>query len=492
MMTDQARQSGAEATTGRRPPNGRARERVETFDVVIVGAGAAGMMAAVEAHDRGAEVVVLQKLPEPGGKSFLAIGSITAAGTSMQAAHGIVDSPEAFLADVVARVDLDALPPQARMKLRTVVARSGDAVERLLGLGVTFSGPHPEWPGEAYRLHTITPDVRTLVSALAAQARRRGIRIRGDWPVDRLLTDDAGGVIGVAGSHGVALARRGVVLATGDFSAPPRLGGQSPVGSEWAIRPWATGDGQLMAQAVGAALSEFKAPIVPQWRTLDWPHIRISHDVFEAGAVVVDRSGAQVCDERKDPDVGPQLAAAGSGDTFLVFDQTVMDRIATAADDSAHARDGWATKGKIYIGTFPGVGYAYIKDMVGAGYARTNDTVEGLARPFAIDPAGLAAGLAKRGIDKPPFFCAGPFQVVTIIGPAGVNVDSDTRVLRPDGSPIAGLYAAGAVTGRASSGHGYGLGWAVVSGRIAGEAVARRAGAGTPSNRYVAAAPAVS
>src|SRR5690606_14564485 len=104
-------------------------------------------------------------------------------------------------------------------------------------------------------------------------------------------------------------------------------------------------------------------------------------------------------------------------------------------------------------------------------YAHVEDSVPALARRFGIDPDGLAAGLAARGVSKPPFFCAGPFHVVTIIGPAGIDVDADTRVLRPDGTSIPGLYAAGAVSGRASSGHGYGLGWAVVSGRIAGEAV---------------------
>ncbi len=69
-------------------------------DVIVIGAGASGLSAAIEAADAGARVIVLEKNPMPGGSSRLSVGSINAAGSSLQKRAGIVDTPDEHFADM--------------------------------------------------------------------------------------------------------------------------------------------------------------------------------------------------------------------------------------------------------------------------------------------------------------------------------------------------------------------------------------------------------
>src|SRR5690606_12792841 len=92
-------------------------ERVE-FDaempVVVVGAGACGLVAALAAHDAGAEVMILERDENPQGSTSLSAGLIPAAGSRLQAQAGIDDSPEVFAADIIAKTH-DRTPPDMAM-----------------------------------------------------------------------------------------------------------------------------------------------------------------------------------------------------------------------------------------------------------------------------------------------------------------------------------------------------------------------------------------
>ncbi len=438
----------------------------ETVDVVVVGGGNAGLMAALEAAGAGAEVLVLQKLPEAGGKSSLAIGSISAAGTSLQRARDIDDDHDRHWSDLLARIAAGGVEPLSMQRLELAVRHGAAAVERLVELGVRFTGPHPELPGERWRMHVIAPDARALVTALATAATAAGVEVRGDWTVDELVVSD-GCVVGVRGARGVVHARRAVVLASGDFSAPGRLADVVPEGSRFAFRPWASGDGQLMAGAAGAELTHVDRPLRVQLRTTGWPHIEPSAALFTAGAILVDRSGTRLVDERDQP-AAALAARHPDAEVFLVGGAGVLDRIPTAADDSAHARDAWLGGG-LYIATFPGVAYAYAADVVAAGYGVAADSLGEVASRLGLD----AAGLARHALAG-PFLGVGPFRVAAILGRAGIRTDDALRVLDAEGAPIPGLLAAGAAAGVTgfAYGHGYELAWAVVSGRIAGATAA--------------------
>jgi predicted oxidoreductase len=134
-----------------------------------------------------------------------------------------------------------------------------------------------------------------------------------------------------------------------------------------------------------------------------------------------------------------------------------------------------------YVSTAPGVAYAYLED-----YRRNRKdiyhragTIEALARSMGVPGEALARTLsdynsAVRGtrpaIVAPPFYALGPVRSYVVFTDGGLKVSERLEVLRADGSVIKGLYAAGA-TGQGGlllEGHGHHLGWAFISGRIAG------------------------
>lgn len=469
------------------------RGSVDTADVVVVGGGDAGLIASIEAADLGASVILLQKNAEVGGKSSWAIGSVTAGGTSLQAARGIQDSPEAHREDIMAwarKHGADSLPME---KLGLLIDNIPAAVERLLELGVTFSGPHPEEMHRCYRMHVFSPHPMAVVSLLGLRARERGVHIRCDSAAEELLTDGDGRVIGVRTRDRTVLARRAVVVASGDYSAP-RPNGEGLLGNEFAFRPWASGDGQFMAAEVGAGTEWMDLPLRLDLRMIDWPHLRPEPFLFEHGALLVTRSGKRVANEL---DLhGLEVASKVHEDLFVVLDAALAGRLATAADDSPHARDGWLLHDKLHLGTYPGVGYAYMQDVLDAAQAHHGSIPEVAAalnidgdaleeeiaafgsamRGETPDPFGRPAG--GRALDGGPYLVLGPGRYRCFNGQAAISCDLRMHALRPDGSPVPGLFVAGnaatrANVGYAVGGHGYGLGWALVSGRIAGTEAAQ-------------------
>src|SRR5512137_689424 len=94
-------------------------------DVLVIGAGACGLAAAIAAHDAGAGVAIVEKLDRPGGNSSLSTGSVPAAGTRFQREAGIVDSPEQFAADLMRTGG----PTDCPDLVRRLVATSAQTVE---------------------------------------------------------------------------------------------------------------------------------------------------------------------------------------------------------------------------------------------------------------------------------------------------------------------------------------------------------------------------
>jgi hypothetical protein len=477
-----------------------ADQSVDSADVVIGGGGDAGLMAAIEAAERGSSVLLLQKNAELGGKSSWAIGSITAGGTSLQAARGIEDTPELHRQDIVAwarRHGADSMPME---KLGLLIDNIPAAVEKLIQLGVSFSGPHPEEMHTRNRMHVFSPNPMAAVSLLGQRARERGVRIRCDSPVEELVTDSEGSVIGARSRDRVALARQAVILATGDYSADASVAGRpkAPPGHEYAFSPWSTGDGQFLAAAVGAETHGMDGPLRLDLRMLDWPYMRPEPFLWEHGAFAVTRSGRRFINEfelQLGAEAGLRVAQTVDEDLFVVLDAGIVAKLATAADDSPHARDGWFRLKKLHLGTFPGVGYAYMQDLLDAGQAQYGAIAE-VSAALRIDGEALQAemerfGAAMRGEALDPFgrpasgraaapgscLVLGPGRFRVFNGQASASCDLRMRAQRADGSAIGGLFVAGNVATRANvgytvGGHGYGLGWALVSGGIAGREAA--------------------
>lgn len=475
-------------------------------DVLVIGGGGAGLAAAITAAERGVQVILVEKQPKLGGSTAMSIGSISAAGTRWQKARGIADNPDDFLEDMgkFPGVDMATDAPDLRAVL---AAEAGPALDWLDRLGVAFVGPFPEPPHRVPRMHNVVLDSRMYAVVLEKAARRAGVDIRTGIDVTRLLTDAEGRVAGAqtlaANGPMTILAARGVVLAAGDFSGNAEMRRtylHAAAADSVPANPASTGIGQRLGLELGAALRgmgvstgpklRFRArtrrgilALMPLWpwlmkltaamvqvlpegvlrpfvKSLLVVHMQPSPKLFESGAILVNLDGRRVCDEKKSVlPIAHEREAAG----FVVFDQTIAEQYRKAPH---------------YISTAPGIGYAYLGDYERARpeLVHRGETVEALAASLGADAEALRRSIAEAGDRlRGPFVALGPAVSTVTVTEGGLSVDRRCAVLREDGTAIDRLYAAGgcAQSGMRLSGHGLHIGWAIVSGRLAGAAAAQ-------------------
>ena len=159
---------------------------METFDIVVVGGGGAGLAAAIEARAAGCSVLLLEKNPRLGGSTAWSIGSVTATGTPHQRRKGIVDTPADHWADMPGFAG--ELAPRDNAALRRILCDEIPATfQWLLDAGVRFMGPMPEPPHRQPRMHNVLPNSRAFPAALGRHCRRLGVDIRLGLRAERLL-----------------------------------------------------------------------------------------------------------------------------------------------------------------------------------------------------------------------------------------------------------------------------------------------------------------
>jgi succinate dehydrogenase/fumarate reductase flavoprotein subunit len=484
------------------------------FDIVVVGGGGAGLMAAYAAASRGASVVVLEKGAALGGTTALSVGTLTATATRLQRKAGLADNADAHFEDMAKFAG--PLVDRDNLKLRRLlVDNAAETIEILEQLGIVFIGPLPEPPHRQPRMHAIIPHSKGFIRQLEKAARRNNVAIRTGASAERLIAAD-GRVRGVemAGGERV-MARRAVILASGDFSAADHAYKSKymtgPLLDISGVNPLSTGDGQKMGEAVGGEVINgdlawgpeirFKPPPrpsiiskLPAWRGLGklislamkilpdavmrpfllgfvTTFLAPSHLLFDKGAILVNSSGDRFCDERDRPQdhIGRQQGKRA----WIIFAAEVADQFRSYPN---------------FISTAPGAGYADLTD-----YEKTRPdvvakaaSVKGLAEAIGVNPGALArtlralqqAGANNNGpgaMAMAPFYALGPVQSWIVFSEGGLKVDEKLRVLHRDGGPVHGLYAAGSVGqgGVLLEGHGHHLSWAFTSGRLAGENSAR-------------------
>jgi len=481
----------------------------ETFDVVVVGGGGAGLAAAAEAARLGRSVVLLEKNPEPGGSTSWSVGSITVTNSLHQKKAGIQDTPQEHFEDMEKHAG--RLAPRDNPVLRRIlVENTTDMLEWLMRLGVVFVGPMPEPPHRHDRMHNVVPNSRSFAYHLARHCRRLGVDMRLGTTAQRLVTE-GGRVVGVEANAGGAArgfqARGGVVLASGDYSASYDLKAEfaSPqLAAVDAVNVSATGDGHRMARELGAVVVNgdiIRGPIMrfipptrenflrrlPPWRPLAvsmaWCYERLpqwllrpflmsflttalgpSPEIYKEGAILVNRRGERFTDELGTPNL--DTAAQPERIAWIVFDREVAGKFSA-----------WPH----YVSTAPGVSYAYLADYRRnrADIYHEARTVDGLAASMGVPGEAFARAVSaynagargsRPALDAAPFYALGPVKSYVVFTDGGLKVDPGLRVLRGDGSVIPGLYAAGSAGqgGLLLEGHGHHLGWAFISGRIAG------------------------
>jgi len=477
--------------------------------VVVVGAGTAGIPAALTALELGAHVTLVEKTGRVGGMLWASGAVLSAAGSALQRARGIEDTPARHAREV-----WDAGRGRATPELLALATRhAGETLDWLQSLGVRFTADSPCVLGLAdqHELYAVArsylldaPEelgwrrgpvlAEVLAAALGQWRDSPRLDLRLGTAVAGLLTDQDGSVTGcrVAGEEGRSedVPADCVVLATGGYAASPELLRTLHGGYERLITQGlghATGDGLRLARAVGGtvvnhdlvipSLGALEDPDRPGFRLTDGA-LPLGRPPARAGDIWVNRAGRRfLAEDVTSPDARERAILDQSGGAMTaIFDEPMRrglepgvaawtrDRLGDPPDPRlVHSADTWEQ-----LAARAGLPADALTDTV----RRYNDAVAD-----ARDPLGRVA--MPRPLVEPPFHAV-PTVSSLVVTFAGVTVDPMLQVRRADGSPIDGLLAVGELLGGGQvQGDGFSSGMsvtpAITFGRLAG-----RSAAGSP------------
>ena len=439
--------------------------------VVVAGGGACGLVAALAAHDAGAEVVVIERDPLPRGSTSMSLGAMCAAGSRDQARLGIDDDAERFIADVMAKSRGTADP----IITRVVATESGAALDWLAAHHDIPVRLDPDWPPafghSAARMH-VTPgrSGADLMDRLIAACDRAEIPILTDACLTGLFVAD-GRIAGVRYERpngGVEdIGCGALVLATCGFGGNAAMIAEhipAMINARYFGWDGNRGDAIRLGVAAGAAVADMDAyqglGLLAHPQSID-VHPRLLIE----GGFQVNRAGRRFSDELADVSgQGARVIAQPEGFAWVIYD----GRIATSCGDLPQ--------------------YVALRDAGGVRFAAT---LEALATRVGIDPSALATTLATieprradpfgRVFTTPPL-CS-PFFAIRVTGAlfhtqGGLQIDAAARVIRRNGTVFPNLFAGGGaargISGTGASGYlpGAGLCCAVTLGRVAGRGAA--------------------
>ena len=489
-------------------------------DVVVIGAGGAGMTAAITAAAEGKSVVIVESQPMVGGNSVRATGGMNAGKTVYQdenefgesagvektlkaAAEKYADNetitalaktvseqwaayqanPTGYF-DSVELMELDTMIGGKGINdpalVETLCENSADAIDWLDENGITLHNVSSFGGASVKRIHRpVDAEGKTvsvgsyMIPLLEENCEKAGVQILLNTTANEILTDANGAAVGVkatgASGETITINAKAVVLTTGGFGAnldmvveyKPELKGFMTTNAAGA-----QGQGIEMATAIGAG-------------TVDMDQIQI-HPTVEAntaaliteglrgdGAVLINAEGKRFIDEVGTRDVvsAAEIAQTGSY-SWLVVDQAMVD--------ASSVIQGYIKKGYTVTGeTYEELGKAMGVDE--AAFAETMNTWNGYVEA-KNDPDFGRTSFANK-LDTAPYYAikvtAGVHHTM-----GGLKINTNTEVLKADGSVIPGLFAAGEVTGGVHGANRLG-GNAVadftVFGRIAGAAASKYA-----------------
>ena len=478
------------------------------YDIIVVGAGGSGLAAAVSAAQHGAHVLVLEKQSRAGGTTGIAVGSFTAAETSVQANAGLNDSV-ADHADDAGRFAPKEIEARNNHELRELfLSHAAETLQWLIRMGLTFHGPSPEPPNRVPRMHNVVPRAEAYITTLCSQLTQYGGTLYENADVQSLIQNSDHRVTGVRVHHAGTLreisAARGVVLAAGDYASAPDLIARFK-GKEYShvqgINPHAAGDGHRMVEAAGGKLTNMDITYGPELRfvvsergslltrlptgplmnglarrllplipdllvraltkrlLVTWQHPENS--LFEDGAILVNREGMRFCDERQSPERELKVAAQPAGDAFVLLNQSLIQKYSE-----------WPC----FISTAPEIAYAYVGDYL---RLRPDIAVSGSLSSIASVHGIPVSSLEQAATDAFPeqrgaWVLLGPVRSWFTTTEGGAAISQRYEVLRENGQAIRGLYAVGqtGLGGQILWGHGLHIAWAMTSGRLAGQYLA--------------------
>lgn len=442
----------------------------KSYDVIIVGSGGAGMTAAIEAKDAGMNPVILEKMPMAGGNTSKASAGLNASETSVEKSQGVTDSNDKFYEETLK----GGGGTNDKELLRYFVDHSAAAVDWLAQNdivldnltttgGMSVSRTHRPHDGSAVGAY--------LVKGLEENISKRDIPVFVNSDVTKINEKD-GKVSGVEvkiEGETKQVDSKAVVVTTGGFGANQKMIAKyRPDLKDYVTTNAAgsTGDGIEMISALGGALVDMdKIQIHPT--VFQKTGYLVSESIRGEGAILVNKEGNRFFNEMdtRDKVSAAELKQDGKY-AYAIFGEGTKDKV-KAVDQ--------------YIS----------KNMVVEA-----DNVEELAKKLDIKPEELKATVTKWNkavTDKKDSEfgrttgmtndISGKVYAIKVAPGihhtmAGVKINTQTQVLKEDGQPIKGLYAAGEVTGGLHGGNrigGNAVADIIIFGRQAGQESAKYA-----------------
>ena len=498
----------------------KAEDSTVDADVVIVGAGGAGMTAAITAAAEGKSVVIVESQAMVGGNSVRATGGMNAGKTVYQdenefaegagvektlktAAEKYADNetitalaktvseqwaayqadPKGYF-DSVELMELDTMIGGKGVNdpalVETLCSNSADAIDWLDEHGITLHSVSSFGGASVKRIHRPVNEEGKVVSVgaymvplLEEDCQKAGVQMMLNTTATEILTDDNGAAVGIkatgASGETITINAKAVILTSGGFGAnmdmvveyKPELKGFMTTNA-----PGILGQGIKMAQAIGADTVDMDQIQIHPTVQYDSASL-ITEGLRGDGAVLINSEGKRFIDEVGTRDVvsAAEIAQPGSY-SWLIIDQKMVD-------DSSVIQ-GYIKKGY----TFEGKTYEELAEQIGvdgAALAETMNTWNGYVEA-KNDPDFGRTSFANK-LDTAPYYAikvtAGVHHTM-----GGLKINTNTEVLNENGEVIPGLFAAGEVTGGVHGANrlgGTAVSDFVVFGRIAGAAASKYA-----------------
>lgn len=444
-------------------------------DIVIIGAGGAGMAAGITAAQEGKSVIIVEKAPMVGGNTSRATGGMNAAGSHYQEEAGIEDSVELFVEDTIKGGHGLNNPDLVQV----MAENSADAIVWLDSIGAELSNVGKAGGASVNRAHRPVDEngkilsVGTyLVTKLEEACIDNGVEILLETQATEIVMEDgvAVGIIANSPTVNYTINAGAVIVASGGFGGnlemvaelKPELEGYVSTNA-----PTLTGDGIKMAEAVGAA-------------TVDMEQIQIHPTVVQAngaliteslrgdGAILLNAEGKRFIDETQTRDVvSANVIAQTDSYAWLIVNQAMFD-------DSTVVQKYVDQE---YLIAAEDV--AALAELIGADEAVIQESLD--AWNTAIETQNDAE-CGREGLDTIAYNVSeGPYYAVKIAPGihhtmGGIMINTNAEVIDTEGNVIPGLYAAGEVTGGVHGGNRLGANAVtdiIVYGRIAAQQAAQ-------------------
>ena len=413
----------------------------KAYDVVVVGSGGAGLAAAIQAHDLGASVVVVEKMSVIGGNTNKASAGMNAAETKFQKLKGIVDSKDLFYNETMTGGKNKNNPEL----LRYFVENAPDAIDWLDNNGIELSGITTTGGMSVDRTHRPASGAAVggyLISGLVKNINRRGIEVMLDSNVTEIITENHK-VVGVKVTEEdgsiQTIKAKAVIIATGGFSANREMVEKyrpDLKGFVTTNHKGATGSGIMILEKLGAGTVDMKEiqihPTVEQTTSY-----LISESIRGGGAILVSQIGKRFVNELDTRDkVSAEIIKLPEHYSYILFDQQVRDENKAVEEYVSHdlvvqadSINELAQKLSIDANTLSNTIERYnqfVNTKLDEDYGRTT----GMRHP----------------INKAPYYAIkiAPGVHHTM---GGVTINTHTQVLDTAKNVIQGVFAAGEVVG---------------------------------------------